>query len=229
MTHFRLEAALIAVGLIVGGFFVKSGLNSLGNKDRGVNVKGLAEIEVPADHVTWTLRYKLTGNDLQQLYKQIHDTNEAIIGFFTEKGIAKEDVSVTPPDVEDTTTDRYSNRVFPNRYFISSGLTVNSSNVEAVRHLIDEQGELMQFGIAVSSSYANYEFTKLNEVKPKMIEEATKNARAAADKFAEDSGSSLGAIKYASQGQFSIYDLNDQTPYIKRVRVVSTVEYMLED
>jgi hypothetical protein len=78
-------------------------------------------------------------------------------------------------------------------------------------------------------SQTEYLFTRLNEVKPAMIEEATNKAREVAVKFAQDSQSTLGKIKRASQGQFSISARDNNTPHIKRVRVVSTVEYYLSD
>jgi hypothetical protein len=62
-----------------------------------------------------------------------------------------------------------------------------------------------------------------------MIEEATRNARESARKFADDSDSKLGKIRRASQGQFSIEDRDASTPHIKKVRVVSTIDYYLAD
>ena len=94
------------------------------------------------------------------------------------------------------------------------------------------QAELMKQGIAiVSEEYSNnvtYEFTGLNRIKPEMVQEATKNARATAQKFADDSGSKLGDIRSAQQGQFSIENRDNNTPYIKRIRVVNTMEYALD-
>ncbi len=119
------------------------------------------------------------------------------------------------------------------RYKATSVITVTSSEVDKVRTLMRRQSELMKQGIAlVSEEYGNnnsvvYEFTKLNEVKPAMIEEATKNGRTTAQKFADDSGSSLGDILSAQQGQFSIENRDANTPYIKKLRVVNTIEYSL--
>jgi len=102
-----------------------------------------------------------------------------------------------------------------------------------VRRLMSEQGELLQKGIAVGGDEYQYNvqflFTGLNDIKPRMIEEATKNARAAAEKFARDSNSKLGKIKSANQGQFTISDRDANTPYIKNIRVVSTIDYYLKD
>ena len=132
----------------------------------------------------------------------------------------------------DLSTDRYNNQPIPFKYSVTSVVTVSSSQVTKVHDLINRQGELMEKGIAVSSDYSNpitYSYTELNDIKPEMIAEATKNAREAADKFAADSDSKLGKIKSARQGQFSIEDRDAYTPYIKEVRVVTTLTYFLED
>ena len=137
-------------------------------------------------------------------------------------------------DVTDLQADSYSSTVTPFRYRISSIITVNTDKVDAVRDLLSEQASLVQKGVAITFSNYSYpsiqfEYTGLNSIKPAMIEEATKNARQAAAQFAADSESALGKIKRASQGQFSITDRDQNTPYIKKVRVVTTIEYMLED
>jgi hypothetical protein len=129
--------------------------------------------------------------------------------------------------------ERYNVNPSPFRYNITSVVTVMSDNVDLVRELMSEQGELLKQGIAVSGQDYQYQvqflFTNLNDIKPSMIEEATKNARAAADKFAKDSESKLGKIQSANQGQFTVTDRDANTPYVKNVRVVSTINYYLKD
>ena len=129
--------------------------------------------------------------------------------------------------------DRYNSNPLPYRYNVTNVLVVTTSQVELVRKLIEKQTQLLKQGIAiVAGDYqyqTTYEYTELNSVKPAMIADATKNAREAANKFAEDSESKLGKIKTASQGQFSIEDRDQYTPYIKRIRVVSTIVYYLKD
>ncbi|HAY24447.1 MAG TPA: hypothetical protein DCX63_05185, partial [Bacteroides sp.] len=129
--------------------------------------------------------------------------------------------------------ERYNNNSVPFRYNVTSVITVTSTKVDLVRKMISEQSELLKQGIAITGGdyryNVQYDYTGLNDIKPQMIEEATKNARAAAVKFAKDSDSELGKIKRAYQGQFSIEDRDANTPYIKRIRVVTTIDYSLED
>lgn len=228
-----IEAIILAVGLMCAGLFLKLGLNSFADKDRVVNVKGLAEMEVPANKVTWPLVYKELGNDLPNLYTDINQTNNTIISFLKSKGITEQEISVNAPEIIDMQAERYNNNPVPYRYNITSVIIVTSTQVDKIRKLISEQSELLKQGIAVTGGDYRYnilyEYTGLNDIKPQMIEEATKNARAAAIKFAKDSDSHLGKIKRAYQGQFSIEDRDANTPYIKRVRVVTTIDYYLED
>lgn len=233
MKNWRIEAVILAIGMLLLGVFIKNGFNEFAQKDRSVNVKGLAEMEVPADKVTWPLVYKSLGNDLSALYDDIKRSNQTILGFLKEKGIEEAEISVNAPEIIDQKAERYSNNDSPYRYNVTSVITVTSTKVDLVRKLISEQGELLKRGIAITGGDYRYnvsfEYTSLNKIKPGMIEEATRNAREAAEKFAKDSESELGKIRHASQGQFSISDRDANTPYIKKVRVVTTIEYSLED
>ena len=233
MKNWIREAALIAVGLMVLGFFIRSGINKFTDNDRVVNVKGLAEMEVQANKVTWPLVYKELGNDLPSLYNNISKTNNTIIVFLKKNGITEQEISINAPEIIDMQAERYNNNSTPFRYNVTSVITVTSNHVEKIRKLISEQSELLKQGIAVTGGdyryNIQYDYTDLNKIKPQMIEEATKNARAGAEKFAKDSDSKLGKIKKAYQGQFSITDRDANTPYIKNVRIVTTLDYFLED
>lgn len=222
-------SALIALGVVILGFTLKAGIDNIAFRDREVTVRGLAERQVPADLVTWPIAYTIAGNDLSTMYDRVTKNNAVIVKFLTSNGISEEEISVNPPDTYDATSNRYRSDSFNYNYSINCTVTVTTKKVDKVRELLNRQSELLKDGIAFSNSYINYQFTGLNEIKPEMIAEATKNARAAADRFAADSESTVGKIKTASQGQFSIDDSDSSTPFVKKVRVVSTIVYYLED
>ncbi len=223
----------IMIGLIFLGIFIKSAIVSFKSYDRVVVVKGLAELEVPANKVIWPVVYKEIGNDLTQLYKIINDKNTLIINHLLSQGVDSSEIRINAPVIIDMNAERYQSQPSAYRYNITSIITVTSENVELVSEIISGQSKLLSIGIAlVAGDYeyqTQYFYTGLNSIKPSMIEEATMNARAAAEKFADDSNSKLGKIKRASQGQFIITDRDANTPQIKTVRVVSTIEYMLRD
>ena len=233
MKNWKMEAVIIAIGMVLLGVMVRGGINDVKDKERIVTVKGLAEMEVPADKVIWPLMYKDIGNDLPALYVNMEKKNEAIVSFLKSNGITDEEISIAPPEIIDMKAERYSNENVTYRYNATSVITVTSRNVDNIRKLMSEQVELLKQGIAISGGdyryNVAYEFTGLNDIKPQMIEEATKNARAAAEKFAKDSDSRLGKIRNASQGQFTITNRDGNTPYIKSVRVVTTVTYYLKN
>ena len=236
-TSYIKEAAIIAVGVVLGlstlGVSLKAAMDNFTNKDRRVTVKGLAEKEVDADKVTWPIQTKELGNDLPALYSKINSTNATIKKFLTDNGLKEDEISVNAPTVIDLNAERYSenNRSF--RYNITSTITVSSQNVKLVRSLISRQGELLQQGIAiVDGGYENpikYEFVAFRDMKPEMMTEAIKNAEKTAQQFAENSNSKLDKIISADQGQFSIDNRDENTQYIKKVRVVTTVTYSLKD
>ena len=196
MKNFRVEAIILSIGLLLLGVFIERGFSEFAGRDRSVNVKGLAEMEVPADKVTWPLVYKSLGNDLNALYEEIKRSNRTITEFLKEKGLTDKEISINAPVIVDMKAERYgNNQDSPYRYNVTTVITVTSNKVDLVRGLITEQGELLKRGIAITTGdyqyNIQYEYTGLNTIKPQMIEEATKNARQAAEKFAKDSESTL--------------------------------------
>ncbi len=233
MKNWIKEAVIMALGLFLLGICIRGGINDFKDKDRVVSVKGLAEMEVPANKVTWPLMFKDLGDDLPTLYTNINQKNTTIVNFLKSKGITEKEISIAAPEIIDMQAERYNDKPSLFRYNITSVITVTSSKVDKVRSLMIQQSELLKQGIALTGGDYRYnviyDFTKLNEVKPQMIENATRNARLAAEKFAKDSDSKLGKIKTANQGQFTISDRDANTPYIKSIRVVTTIDYYLED
>ena len=228
-----ISSALIAVSICVLGWFVRAGIDDFVDKDRRVNVKGLAEEEVEADKVTWPIVSKEVGNDLAGLYTSIGATQGKIKRFLLRSGIKESEIEVNPSQVIDLNAREYGDRNQPFRYIVTSVITVTSRNVGQVRQVIARQGDLLREGVAiVDGGYENpvkYEFVSFMEMKPKMMRQAIENAEKTAQQFAENSHSTLDKIVYADQGQFSIDDRDNNTPWVKKVRVVTTVTYSLKD
>lgn len=225
-------SVILAVG-IAGGFAllgsnISSGIESFVNRDRIVTVKGLSERQVKADRVIWPVGFRELGDDLQDVYGRIEKRKDQVVAFLKEAGLTDAEIEVASPQVTDAQAEMYANQKSRYRYSMTQTVTVSSDKVDLVRDLLVRQSDLIKAGVTLVGDYSwrtSFQFTGLNTVKPAMIEEATKNARASAEKFAQDSGSSLGKIRRANQGQFSITDRDSNTPYIKSVRVVTTVEY----
>lgn len=228
-----LSAAIVAVGIVILGLCIKGGIDDFANKDRKVTVKGLAEKEVAADKVTWPVLSKELGNNLPELYDKIGATQRTIQRFLIAGGIKQSEISVGAPQVVDLNADQYNATNKGYRYNITTVITVTSRNVKLVRSLIARQGELLREGIAiVDGGYENpvkYEYVSFKAMKPKMMEEAIQNAEKTANQFASNSHSKLNKIVSADQGQFSIEDRDSSTPWIKKVRVVTTITYSLKD
>lgn len=227
-------ALLLAIGFVVAATCISFTMVWLKNQERTVIVKGLAEIERPADHVIWPITYTVTGNDLASVFNQLEEKNQIIMEFLTSNGIADDQISINAPSVTDTQIERYGATPEPStRYFSNQVITVSTPMVDKVRELMVKQTQLIKSNIAISTNNWQFQtkflFNGLDDVKPAMIEQATKNARASAEKFADDSNSQLGKIKRATQGQLTIENRDDNTPFIKTLRVVTTVEYTLSN
>jgi len=233
---FACEALILAIGIFFGCRAIKQGIVQFKEMDRTVTAKGLSEKEVKADKVTWPLKFKELDNDPAELYGRIEKDNSIILEFLKSNGLTDEEISIAPPTLVDQQANMsYSNETVRYRYKANCVVTVVSKNVDLVRSLVNKQPELMRQGVTIvgneydDDSVASYEFTGLNDIKPEMIAEATKNARKTAERFAEDSESELGKIRTADQGQFSIESRDKNTPWLKNVRVVTTVVYYLKD
>lgn len=234
-------ASAAVLGLFVGGGIALAGVyHGLALKEsrkplRTVSVRGLAEREVDADLAVWPITFVETGNDLAALNARLTEKRQIITEFLTASGFAAADLSHSTPSISDQHAREYGDgRSRPEfRYLGKATVTLRSGDVPQVKRTMEKSGSLVGRGIVVLaedwSSRTQYFFKGLNAIKPPMIEEATRNARAAAEKFAADSGSNLGKIKSASQGLFEITDLDQSTPERKQVRVVTSVEYFLAD
>ncbi|MBM7072515.1 SIMPL domain-containing protein [Shewanella sp. 202IG2-18] len=225
---------LIALGLSILGYTLGNSAIKYRQFERTVNVKGLSERDYPADVVIWPIQYTVADNKISGIYDSIETNTKKIKNFLIKNGIKASEVSVSSPEITDKSAQRYSSDSKAEfRYTAQQTVTVYSKQVDKVRNVMGALSELGKQGIVFNGNDYNarteYLFTRLNEIKPKMIEEATKNARVVAEKFASDSKSSLGKIKTASQGQFSISERDKNNPQIKKVRVVSTVTYYLSD
>ena len=230
-----IRSIILAISVVVAGYFIGNLFIKGKENDRFVQVKGLSERQVAADLAVWPINVNLGGNDLQSLKPEIERQNREIKQFFVDQGFTDQELMVGASTINDSKASLYDtgNETREFRYIANSDFTIRTKDIEKLQKTLSKSLELISKGILISSKNSwqpiEYTFTGLNEIKPVMIEEATKNAREVAEKFAQDSNSTVSKIKSAQQGQFSISDLDQNTSHIKVVRVVSTIDYQLED
>lgn len=235
----RFGALALALGLVLGGFFpgyyyYKAKLNF-----NTVSVKGLAEKDVVSDLAVWELKFVTTGNELAKTQLEMLRQSDLVLNFLKEKGFDASEIDSGRLETTDLMANPWrGNDEISSRFILAKTITVRSNKVELVAQSLAQTGELIAQGVVFDSQNSGYPvsyiFTKLNEIKPQMLEEATKNAHQAAQEFAKSSKSKVGKIHQANQGVFSILPRDDTANGIasqqinKKVRVVSTVEYFLE-
>ena len=222
---------ILAASLILGICIIIAAKQLSPNRS-SVAVRGLCEREVPADLAIYPVVFKETGDNLVQLYNTVDQKNKTIVAFLKKNGFEEKEITVTVPKISDNYAQGYNNDA-RSRYIITSVITVYTSKVQQVLNMQSQQGELVEQGIAVGAGDewrypVTFAFEGLNNIKPEMIEEANKNARAAAEQFAKDSDSRVGKIQNATQGLFTIEDRDANTPHIKKVRVITNVTYTLK-
>lgn len=221
-------AGLLALGVVTGGYLLGDGLKRARAADRSVTVRGLAEQNVTADLATWSISYSANGFDLPTVRAEIDQNTEQLKAYFASLGFKPSDLTAVGAGVS-----QYINNGV-NTITITQRMLLRTTDIARAQKAVAQQFDLVRRGVTVQEgSGMRYSFTKLNDVKPAMVAAATKDARAAAEQFARDSGASVGGIKSATQGYFSIdardgeSDGSADTPY-KKVRVVTTVDFYID-
>lgn len=228
-----LAGLFIMIGLAISGAMLPVAVKQFRSFERTVDVKGLCEREVKADKVIWPLSHRTVSNDILEVSKTLNKNNKAIIDFLTSHGLNENEITLSIPKITDKLAQDYVSSTEGYRYLGQSVVTVYSTQVDKVKEIMSKASSLINKGINISQGEWNMQprflYESLNDIKPEMIAEATENAREAADKFAKDSGSKVGKIKQATQGTFSITDRDECTPDIKKIRVVTSLTYYLEN
>ena len=237
---------LVALGLTGSGYFISTTLYKGKLASNTVTVKGFAERDVKADLALWQISYSITGGELAAIYAQSKNDQSVLTGFLAQKGFKAQEIKPGDIAITDLRANEYQqNKVADDqRYILKNTITVRSTNVGLVDQTRHALTDLIEQGIALTSNSVDFQFTKLNEIKAPMLHDATENARAAAQQFANDAGSRVGSIQTASQGFFSInsrdsaagespegdqnFSSTQQSTIDKRVRVVVTLTYYLE-
>lgn len=221
----------LSIALVIASLFLSHAIGEFGAPERFVEVKGLAEREVPADLAIWPIGYSLTGTNLEELRQGLDRADESVIAYLKLNGFTDDEITRSPPRVTDRWLNSYDNQRPTERYAAERTLTLRTAQVESARAAMGDAAELISQGVPLTPNWgsaADFLFTSLEEIKPQMIAEATADARRAANQFAKDSGSRVGAIRTARQGYFTITERDPSSPHVKLVRVVTTIDYDLE-
>ncbi len=230
-TALMIAAGILAIGIVVGGYLLGDGLRRSRMAERSVTVRGLAERDVTADLATWTVSYAEQGTELAQVQAAIDRDTQALTGFFHGLGFKDQDLSNAGVSV----TQFFDSNRGQNNITVRRRLQLRTTDVMKARAAYARQFDLIRSGVAIEEgSGMVYSFTKLNGIKPAMIAEATKDARNGAEQFARDSGTSVGGIKQATQGYFSVGARDGEeggsgrdSPF-QKVRVVTTIDFYLD-
>ena len=243
---FTLLGILLAIGLILGGLLLGTRVRDFKRADRYVEVKGLVERTVKSDSATWPISFSEAGDSLPEVFSASEKDKAAVVGFLNAQGFGDGNLTLGSIAVTDRSISQFNNNTHAPRFVVEQTITLQSSDVDKVAAANAKTADLIRAGVVIQSGQGSgviYKFGGLNALKPDMITEATRNARASADRFAADSGSQVGSIRDANQGVFSISAANagsstgDEGGYgadqqadssiMKKVRVVSTIDYYL--
>lgn len=232
-------AILLGIGLAVAGWFIGHGFLQSRLADRAVSMKGLSERDVKADLVIWPLRFTVAGNDLAAVQAELDADRNTIATFLKANGLADDEFGPQVMTVQDLFADPYRSGPVEQRYIATQLIVARTTKVDQVATASRKTSELFKQGVLLSANQGDispvYIFTKLNDLKPVMLAEATARAREAAEQFAKDSGAAVGEIRSASQGLFEILGRDEAPTFMesdqifKKVRIVSTIQFALKN
>lgn len=223
---------ILAASIIAGGYLLGDGMRRAYRSERAVTMRGLAERDVTADLATWSISFSAQGSELGEVQAEIERDAATIRNFFRAAGFPAEAVT----DGGGSVSSYYDNNRAANVITINRRIQFRSNDVMRAQRAYARQFDLIRSGVALQEgSSMNYSFTRLNDVKPQMIAASTQDARRGAEQFARDSGASVGGIRSATQGYFSITARDgageeggsgSDSP-LQKVRVVTTIEFYL--
>lgn len=242
---------VLVIGLIaaaaIGAFLLGRSIERFNREDRSISVKGFAEREVKADLAIWSIKMAVPSENLLQGSTEIEAAKNKIIAFLTKNGITGDEISQKEIQVSDRNANEYNPNTNGPRFILSKTIVVRSSDVDNIFKVSQMTDELVRAGVVMSAQPdwqnggVSFAFTGLNTIKPDMLAEATQNARKAAEEFCKQSDTSLGKLKRANQGFFTIVDRDDinsaqsdggyssgRRDLFKKVRVVVSVEYSID-
>ena len=226
----QISATILASGLVIAALLVAGAIGNATGPDRTLEISGVAEREVRADLAVWPIRYAVGADGLEALRAGIDGSDEAVIAFLKLNGFSDEEIDPVPPGVTDRHLHGSPGDASSPRFVAKRTIMLRSTKVDAVRQAMGEAAELIGQGVSLGpepGARARFLFTGLDDIRPAMISQAGADAHRAARRFAEDTGSGVGAVLRASQGSVSIIERDPASPHIKLVRVVTTIEYAL--
>lgn len=234
----------VAIGLGVAGWFVAHGLARFKSDARTVTVKGLVEREVKADQAVWSLNLRRASETLADAQQKLAADRDAALAFLKKLGFSDSEVEKQPTRTLDKLARDFSqNQNERFRYVVTTAIVVKTSQVDLVRTAVGATDELAKAGIILDgereggAANPRYVVSKFNDLRPQLLAESTKNARAIAQQFAADSGASVGGIRSANQGMIQIFGFDGMdesalfsptSTLVKKIRVVSTFEFELK-
>ncbi len=214
--------ALVVFAIVVSlAFFVSA--YSFSKQGSYVEVKGLSEKIVKADTAIWSMSFEIKSNDIDSLYADIEKNTKTIKSFLVEKGFEATEINVAPVNIYQ---DTYKEAAF--RYNSTNQVAVYTKKVDAAKKASNETLMLVKQGVVLNQNSISFEFSDLNSIKPEMLAEAIKNARSTADQFAENAASTVGSVTRGNQGVFEIEDKDPGSPEFKKIRLVSTLRFLLK-
>ena len=220
---FKIITGVVVLVVIIVSATIYMSAGGFSEQGSYVEVKGLSEKIVKADTAIWSMSFDVKSNDIDSLYSGIEKNIETIRAFLKEKGFDEKEINVAPVNIYQ---DTYKDSAF--RYNSNNQVSVYTKKVDLAKSASNNTLLLVKKGVVLNQNYISFQFSDLNSIKPEMLAEAIKNARTTASQFAKNTDSSVGSVTRGNQGVFEIEDKDPGSPEYKKIRLVSTLRFLLK-
>ncbi len=214
---------LVSCALVLGAAVFFFSARNFSKQGEYVEVKGLSEKIVKADTAIWAMTFDVKSNSIDALYADTEKNISSIKSFLIQKGFEESEISIAPNNIYQ---DTYKEAAF--RYNSTNNVSVYTKKVDLAKTASNETLNLVKAGVILSQNNISFEFSDLNSIKPDMLAEAIKNAKETAAQIAENAGTSIGKVSRGNQGVFDITNKDPGSPEYKKIRLVSTLRFLLK-
>lgn len=213
LNTFLIATAIVIAAIVLGGSYALKA-----KSNQSISVTGLGEENFDSDLIVWKATFSNRGSDLKMASAELKADKEKIMSYLISKGVKAENIVFSSVDIQKEFSNSYDDNgniqsSYFSGYMLNQTLKIESGEVDKIEMISREVTELINQNVELTSMAPDYYYTKLAELKLKMIESATKDAKERAEKIASNSGSSLGDLKNASMGVIQITARNSAEDY----------------
>ncbi|WP_369753069.1 SIMPL domain-containing protein [Flavobacterium sp. WC2409] len=214
----NLNVLILSIAMVISAYLFSNAFQNRNKNNDIISVTGLGKKDFVSDLIVWNGSFSKKSSTLKDAYASLDNDREKIKTYLTGKGIQTTEMVFSAvnfnKDFETTYNENGTTRqqIFTG-FTLTQSVNIQSKDVNKIEEISRQSTELINSGVEFYSSAPEYYYTKLAELKIKMIAEATKDASTRAKSIAENADASLGNLKKSDMGVFQIIGQNSSEDF----------------